>query len=302
MVSLMMGPEVLGAAWVVLVCLSLFGWGDALRRLLRMRCGAGEPPRLLGRRRCSCRRRLARPPASGPASHQHWTRAGGRGRRHLARSRSRYQTSGDPQRHRKQGPACRQPCAYGVRHSFRCYHFRFQFLDDYSAYMVFPVKMLTGSLGFEPFSERRLVTSLGGLYYLQSLILTGAGFHWLHIIDPVFALLVLIALLNEAMRARRVPLRQRLLICLFLLLFLPRTHNLTGTLLLVPLLFVVYLSVDDPAWVHGRSPLQRSIGLSIITAAQIAVKPAQLPLLGLFLAGAYLFQKLSEGRRNSTFG
>ena len=49
--------------------------------------------------------------------------------------------------------------------------------DDYSAYLVFPQKLLTtGSLGFEPFSERRLWTSLGGMYFLHALILTGADF------------------------------------------------------------------------------------------------------------------------------
>src|ERR1700761_4895081 len=48
--------------------------------------------------------------------------------------------------------------------------------DDYHAYFVFPVEMLqTGTLGQDPFSERRVVSSLGGNYFVDTfpLVLTG---------------------------------------------------------------------------------------------------------------------------------
>lgn len=43
--------------------------------------------------------------------------------------------------------------------------------DDYQGYFVFPAKMIqTGSLGAEAFNERRLVSSLGGQYFLDSFV------------------------------------------------------------------------------------------------------------------------------------
>jgi hypothetical protein len=167
------------------------------------------------------------------------------------------------------------------------YNFEYEKLDDLLAYMVFPAKMLTGSLGFEPFSERRLITSLGGLYYLQSIVLTGADFHWLHVVDPAFALLSLVLLTDGAMRARGASLRTRCLTSLFLLLFPPVVANLSPCLLQTPLLVFLYLVAGGSRWVQGQTALQRSICLALTSAAVVAVKPLAIPFLGFLLAGAY---------------
>ena len=50
---------------------------------------------------------------------------------------------------------------------------KFNLIDDYHAYFVFPHKMLQiGSLGSDPFSERRLVSALGGQSFLHTFSLS----------------------------------------------------------------------------------------------------------------------------------
>ena len=53
--------------------------------------------------------------------------------------------------------------------------------DDFHGYFVFPVKMIqTGHFGPDPFSERRIVSSLGGKFFLDTfpLSLTGQVGNW----------------------------------------------------------------------------------------------------------------------------
>jgi hypothetical protein len=271
----------------MLVCLSLFGWGDILRGSLRLRCGAGETACLGVGIAIAC---------GGVLNLLHWvlplTDAGFVALGAAAGLRRAAQFDFHPAA--IPGSTATRilllaVCLLAVcATTFYCYNFAFQIADDVPAYMVFPAKMLTGTLGFEPFSERRLLTSLGGLYFLQSLILTGAGPHWLHVIDPVFALIVTICLLDEAMRSHNVPSRQRLLLYLFLLLFLPETHNLTATLLPVPLFLLTGFTAADPLWREGRTTAQRTVCLAVTIAALIAMKALYLVPLAIVLAGLYL--------------
>ncbi len=56
--------------------------------------------------------------------------------------------------------------------------------DDPQAYMAYPQKMLqTGSLPSDPFSERRILTSLGGGYFLQAMMLPGGDERSIAFID-----------------------------------------------------------------------------------------------------------------------
>lgn len=67
--------------------------------------------------------------------------------------------------------------------------------DDYQAYIIFPQKMIqAGSMGFEPFSERRFHL-LGGLSYLQAMVLSFADLRSLHLIDPALTIVILAGLL-----------------------------------------------------------------------------------------------------------
>jgi hypothetical protein len=68
--------------------------------------------------------------------------------------------------------------------------YNFNLYDDYHAYFVFPHKMLQiGSLGADPFSERRLVSSLGGQSFLHTFSLSLLDERSLYLIDPGLSLI-----------------------------------------------------------------------------------------------------------------
>jgi hypothetical protein len=169
------------------------------------------------------------------------------------------------------------------------YYPEFNKYDDYSAYLVFPQKLLTtGSLGFEPFSERRLWTSVGGMYFLHALILAGANFFFLHAIDPALALGLILLLLDAGLRRQRASPGRRLGVALFALLLMPSVINLTAIVLPVALMLYAYLLLEaDPEVEPGPQSARRIIALGLVAAALIAIKPAYLPWVGGFLAFVY---------------
>jgi hypothetical protein len=71
--------------------------------------------------------------------------------------------------------------------------------DDLQAYFVFPEKLIqTGSLGDDPFSERRIVSSLGGKYFLDAFVLADLGRSALQFMDGAVGTLLLLMLLVDA--------------------------------------------------------------------------------------------------------
>ena len=166
------------------------------------------------------------------------------------------------------------------------YSTTFHKTDDYSAYLAFPQKMLeTGSLGFEPFSERRLATSVGGLYFLQALVSAGSGVFFFHAIDPALALALILLLLESAMRGHGVALSSRLAVLLLLLLLLPTVNNLTANLLPIALMLCMYLLLE--ADTRQEQCAGRFVAMALLGSATIALKSAYLPWVGSFLAFAY---------------
>lgn len=60
----------------------------------------------------------------------------------------------------------------------------FNIHDDYQGYLVFPTKLLEmGYMGPDPFSERRVVTGLGGGPFLLALGLAGMSWNFIHVLD-----------------------------------------------------------------------------------------------------------------------
>ena len=83
-----------------------------------------------------------------------------------------------------------------ARYGFAVSFFGFNGADDHHGYMAFPAKMLqTGSLGNDPFSERRVESSLGGQYFLHAIILSATSFKNLHLTDNGLGYIILILLL-----------------------------------------------------------------------------------------------------------
>ncbi len=92
-----------------------------------------------------------------------------------------------------------------VRYCFAVSFFGFNGADDYHGYMAFPAKMLqTGSLGVDPFNQRRIESSLGGQYFLHAIVLSATSFKNLHLTDNGLGYLIFIFLLIGFLREKNV--------------------------------------------------------------------------------------------------
>jgi hypothetical protein len=150
--------------------------------------------------------------------------------------------------------------------------------DDYHAYLVFPVKMIqTGSLGPDPFSERRIVSSLGGKAFLDTFPLSLTGeVRNLHLMDAGVAFIILLLLLAEIMMRRNIPGHWMVLTLLAAALFAAPVSNITALYSGVVLLVLLFDFLD-------RTATQASIaqaGLMAIVLASLASLKSTFALAG----------------------
>ncbi|MGC2399494.1 MAG: hypothetical protein WA510_06920 [Acidobacteriaceae bacterium] len=171
--------------------------------------------------------------------------------------------------------------------------------DDYHAYMVFPVKMMqTGTMGADPFSERRIVSSLGGEAFLDtfSLSLTGQ-YKNLHLIDSGVAYLILLLLLAEVIVRKGIPGFWALLILLAASMYGAPISNITsvyGGIALLILLFDYFdRTVETPTW---NQPLL----LAIVFAGLLSMKTNFAPAGGIFFLSFFIVQWLHVPGKGKT--
>lgn len=75
--------------------------------------------------------------------------------------------------------------------------------DDIRNYFALIARMLeTGSLGTDPYNDGRLITSLGGQYFIQALFVSVAHYESLWLIEPVLYMLAIMAVLHGELERR----------------------------------------------------------------------------------------------------
>lgn len=100
--------------------------------------------------------------------------------------------------------------------------------DDYNFYLAAPVKMAAlQQYAPDPFSERRVMSSLGGNYFLQSLILAELPVEDIQMADRALGLLIIVFVAAGLGAVFRLHPLQRALLGLFLLLTPQLQFNLT---------------------------------------------------------------------------
>jgi hypothetical protein len=171
--------------------------------------------------------------------------------------------------------------------------------DDYHAYMVFPIKMFqTGTLGADPFSERRIVSSLGGEAFLDTfaLSLTGA-YKNLHLMDSGVAYLILLLLLAEIVVRKGIPGFWALLVLLAASMYGAPISNITsvyGGISMLILLFDFFdRTVETPAW-------NQPIFLAIVFAGLLSMKTNFAPAGGIFFLSFFIVQALRLPNKGMT--
>ena len=150
--------------------------------------------------------------------------------------------------------------------------------DDCHAYAVYPVKMLqTGSLGTDPFNARRMYTSLGGQYFLQSEYLGLSDVESLFCVELGVGWLCLLALiLGCGLRRGGEP---RAVLGLGILLHAAtfRVVNTSSTITGAALAGALFAVVTER---ECLSPLRRGILIGLLAAGAASLKTSHVPIVG----------------------
>ncbi len=169
--------------------------------------------------------------------------------------------------------------------------------DDFHAYLVFPEKMIqTGSLGPDPYSERRITSGLGGQYFLDTLVLAALSDENVHLIDPGLGMILAVGLLLGYARWRRATAAGALGATLLLLVVPPTTSNITSLVVDVALFFAQYRTL---AWTltARRGLIGSSVVVALLTAGLGATKATLIPVASLLFVGLYAIHLIPGANR-----
>jgi hypothetical protein len=165
----------------------------------------------------------------------------------------------------------------------------FDVSDDSAAYLALPQKMLeTHRLAPDPFSERRITSTLGGGYFLQDLVLAATSLAHVGMADRTLGAILLAGILPELGTLFELSAFQIALLEFLVFLVPQETFNLTYIVLPVPLLLsMVWLLAmasrtkepqNQPS--KFRVPVGYAILAGMVGAAAITLKSTYLPFVG----------------------
>jgi hypothetical protein len=176
---------------------------------------------------------------------------------------------------------------------------RFNQADDFQGYFIFPEKMLQlGSMGRDPFSDRRLESSLGGQAFLDTFVLSVFSVQNLHIIDPGLGMLLIIGLMWGNFQEKGTSLGWSLGLLLTFLWIDPPTVNVaslyTGTALLLSLFRTL-------AWkaLPSSHVVSRMLIIALSGAAICSLKSNFIPACVVLLACSFLCYVIGQNFRRT---
>lgn len=160
---------------------------------------------------------------------------------------------------------------------------RFNPNDDKQAYLAFPVKMLaTGSFAADPFSERRILSSLGGITFLQAAAIAPAGdLRIINIVDASIGLLLLTLFTVALCRRLRLPMRYSLWVLAVLALTPEMRVNVTSIILPAAFLLLLVLIYLDPEMGHHPG-WRRLLLFGLVAGTACTMKATIIPSVGIF--------------------
>ncbi|MEG5042297.1 MULTISPECIES: hypothetical protein [unclassified Microcoleus] len=168
--------------------------------------------------------------------------------------------------------------------------------DDYHAYLVFPHKMLQlGSMGLEPFSERRIV-SFGGQSFLHTFIVSVLSDTNLNIIDPGLALIITLGLIIGFFKENQASTRRVIFTILFVLLIAVPKANTTSMMLPVPLFLSLFRTLDSKE-INRNYWVFNACIIALISAAICTLKSSLIPASAIVFAVSYLCYFLSSNTK-----
>lgn len=162
----------------------------------------------------------------------------------------------------------------------------FNAVDDLQAYFVFPTKIIqTGSLGADPFSGRRSLTSLGGKYFLDSLALPFLSHESLDLMDRGIGLLLLLGAFNTFLREQSLSTSGRAVPLLVIAAVPFPRANITALYLSSVLLVGMFRRLNCLSFSGGWRA--DAVLLALLTAGACALKSTMIPVCAVLLAAHY---------------
>jgi hypothetical protein len=170
--------------------------------------------------------------------------------------------------------------------------------DDRTAYLAFPAKMLaTGSYAPDPFSGRRITSSLGGYVFLATFPLVVGDLRSIAIMDQGLGLLILVASVASAARLLRVPFLYTLVLLACIVATPIYRHNATAALVGAGLFGTLLLALLSPSLGPAAS-YRRVLSAGFIIGALCALKSTFVPAAFLIYGFFALFDLiLPDGLR-----
>jgi hypothetical protein len=155
--------------------------------------------------------------------------------------------------------------------------------DDNQAYLAFPVKMLaSGSFAPDPFSERRIQTTLGGMTYLQAIAIAPTGdLRILNLVDGSIGLAMFFLFAVALCRHLRLSVSQSLWVLAVLVLTPDRRVNTTSVVLPAALLLLLALVWFEPR-LGERFSLRRLLLFGVVAGTACTLKSTVIPSAGFF--------------------
>lgn len=144
--------------------------------------------------------------------------------------------------------------------------------DDYAFYLAAPKKMLElHTYAPDPFSERRIINTIGGSYFLQDLLLLRLPLEDLQLADRFPGLLLLAMLGFTLARELRLSRAQAAFLALTLVLVPQLMFNLT-LVVLPSALFLAMVAIAASRTLRDRHPLLQALLLGAAAGAVISAK------------------------------
>ncbi len=158
----------------------------------------------------------------------------------------------------------------------------FNIYDDYAAYLPFIKKLaFSGTLGQEPFSERRLISSLDAYYYLNAATLYFLPMQFARLFDTVFCSLCLCIL---ALRFAGFGLGA--LFATLYMFFPQQDINTLPYYLVIFLIFATAITLFRADFIYNKSAI---LTAALVSALTFTVRSSSIPLVVFMAAFSFLY-------------
>jgi len=188
-----------------------------------------------------------------------------------------------------------------VRLSASIHRVGYQRLDDLGEYLAFPQKMLqTHHYASDPFSERRIINSVGPAYFLQAFVGAALPLNMMQMADIAVGVLLLVFFILTAAAEWKLPPIHAAVGAVFALLMIQATFNLTFTTL--PSALMLAMGVLACSEQMRNSPAKLGLLLGGLAASAAGLKSVYMPHAVLFCVFFFVMQAWARGVRYSLSG